>query len=278
MKLSLKNLKTTSEDRERKAFYASDYGKSNLDLYFSWMNEPRTNPIKWKKELLFGSGNGVEENFLNILKHNGYVQEDYDQREHGRVEMYTHNIDINGYVDVILKDGTPMEIKASGSYYNLKNTRNNTPRESYVGQLATYMEYLGKDKGYLFVASLDGSQAYLIECKKTDDYIYQCGETSVNLSTEWLRWAKLHQNHIIPEEMPDIWEYRYKDDVDEIDWRGQTSSNISKARNNHIVLGDYQVHYSPWKDKIRKLQGDTKEYTEKEIMKIISKTKGYTNW
>jgi len=276
MKLSLKNLENPRENRERKAFFASDYGKPNLDLYFSWLNEPRTDEITWRKQLLFGAGNGVEEKVGEILKSSGYVDEDYDQREDGRIEFYTHNIDINGYIDFILKDGTPLECKATGSYYNLKQTRESKPRESYVGQLATYMEYLGREKGYLFIASFDGSQTYLFECEKIDDYKYKCGETEVDLNEEWLRWAKLHQNHIVPEELPDIWEYEYKYDVDEIDWHNVSDNKISKARNNREVLGDYQVHYSDWKTKIREMQEAEEKYTPKEIVKIHKHTKGYT--
>ena len=278
MNLSLRELKTKRENRERKAFYASDYGKSNLDLYFSWSNEPRTNPITWEKELLFGAGNGVEEAFVNTLKDNELVEKDYDQREYGRIELYTHNIDINGYIDVLLKDGTPVECKATGSYYNLKNTRNGDPRESYVGQLGTYMEDKGVDIGYLFIASLDGSETHLLECHKIDDYTYKCGKTTVNLSTEWLRWAKLHQNHIVPEEMPDIGEYQYKYDVEDIDWKEISKGKISKARNNRVILGDYQVHYSPWKNKIIEMQGTEAEYTSEELIKIHKATKGYTTW
>lgn len=278
MNLSLRKLETTTSDRERKAFYASDYGKSNLDLYFSWMNEPRTNPITWRKELLFGAGEGVEMRFLDILKHNGLVDEDYDQRKDGRIELYTHNIDINGYIDVILKDGTPLEVKATGSYYNLKQTKAGKPRKSYVGQLGTYMEYLGVDKGYLFIASLDGNSTYLIKCEKVDDYTYQCGDTTVNLSKEWLRWAKLHMNHIVPEEMPDIWEYRFKYDINELDWSSLSNAKISAARNNKYVLGDHQVHYSPWRDKIRDMQEEKEGYSPTEIVRIHKLTKGYTTW
>lgn len=278
MNLSLKEFRTNNESRERKAFYASDYGKSNLDLYFSWIDEPRTDEIEWRNKLLFGSGNGLEEALKDVLVDSGYLDPDYDQREHGRVELYTHNIDINGYIDFILKDGTPLECKSTGSYYNLKKCGQGDVRDSYVGQLATYMEYLGKEKGYLFIASLDGSTTILKECNKIEDYTYKCGKTTVNLSDEWLRWAKLHQNHIVPEELPDIWEYRYKYDIDKIDWKTIPSGKISKARNNREVLGDYQVHYSDWKSKIIELQDETEEYKPSEIARIQAYTKGYTNW
>lgn len=42
--IDLNALKYVEVPKPRKNFYASDFNKSNLDLYFSWTGEPKTNP------------------------------------------------------------------------------------------------------------------------------------------------------------------------------------------------------------------------------------------
>lgn len=57
-----------------------------------------------------------------------------------------------------------------------------------------------------------------------------------------------------------------------------SKGDISKARNGHKVLGDWQILYSPWKDLIIKRQGAELGYNAEEITKIKQLTEGYTTW
>lgn len=279
------------EERVKNAFYCSDINKMDIDLYFSWIGEPITNPHEWTKSLRWGAGIGMEEAMLEILKQNKITKEDYDQEEHGYVDMEREGIEIHGRIDAMtngekskefdLKPNCPIEIKSinNKNSVDIKKYENGYPRENYVGQLATYMDFLEVDTGYLFVASIDGLNTFMFECKRNGD-VYTCGATSINLKEEYKRWAKIFVENIKNKIIPEI-PCRYKIPVDEIDWKTVSKGDISKARNGRKVIGDpesWQIQYSPWKYKILELQGVSPGYSEEEITKINEATKGYTTW
>lgn len=275
----LNKLKYTPEKREKKAFYASDFGKPSLDIYFAFKGIAPSNPPKWWDTLKWGAGNGVEEAILNIFKGSGVVNEDYDQKEHGRIEIQREGVQINGYIDAITKEGTPIEIKSinNANRFDVLKYERGMPRENYVGQLSVYMDALGVDVGNLFVSSIDGLHRFWFDCNR-DGLKFQCGETKVDLEAEYKRWSDLWKNHIEPGVAPDPFEYRYKIPVEEVDWHSLSSTDISKARNGAKVIGAWQVTYSPWKDLIIEMQGDSHGYTPKELEYIMEATKGYTTW
>ena len=278
--IDLNNLKFVQEDRKKEHFYASDFGKPLIDLYFAFTDEPITNPPEWYETLKWGSGKGVETAMLDILKMNGIVKEDYDQKEHGRIEHKYKGIQINGYIDALSIDGYPIEIKSinNKNVYDIGKYEAGNPRENYVGQLATYMEAKGEKRGFLFVASIDGLNYFWFECLAQGNGIYKCGNVVVDLYKEWDRWCDLFDKLDKPLSKEIIMEFRYKYPVKEIDWHTVSATDISKARNGHKVLGDWQPLYSPWKNKIVKLQGDVLGYTQEEMNEIMTKTDGYTTW
>lgn len=274
----LEYLKINLENREKKAFYASDYGKSNLDLYFGFTGEPQSNPASWYETLKWGAGRGVEDQMLRILKDSGIVAEEYNQKEHGRIELERHGIRVHGYIDALSKKGNPLEIKSinNKNAFDLNKYERGYPRESYVGQLATYMEQLNSDQGALFASSIDGLNYFWIPCERVRPGVYRCGNVEIDIDKEYQRWAKLYTENIVPRVLPDIWQYRYKHDVNTLDWTKQSKNSITKARNGHAVIGDWQISWSPWKNKIIELQGTVPGYTAEEMQVIMEKTKGYT--
>lgn len=267
------------EQREKGAFYASDTGKPLLDLYFSFKGVEPSNPPNWWDTLKWGAGVGVEDAIVKIFKSNGVVPEDYDQKEHGRISIQREGIEIHGYIDAKMIDGTPIEIKSinNANKFDIKKYEDGNPRENYVGQLAVYMDALGVDSGHLFVSSIDGLHRFWFDCKRVGDRVFKCGNTTVDLDKVYKRWADLYNNHVLKDTPPDIWEYRYKVPVDEIDFKALSTTDISKMRNGAKVYGDFQISYSPYKDLIIKLQGDTLGYTPKEIEFIKEKTKGFSS-
>lgn len=274
------NLKYEEERREKKAFYASDYGKLDIDLYFSFAGEKKTNPPEWNETLKWGAGKGVEEQMLKILKMNGVVKEDYTQEQHGRIEMIREDIQINGYIDAMTIDGLPIEIKSvnNANKFDVMKYDKGEPRENYVGQLAIYMDYLGVDKGYLFVSTIDGLHYYWFECIRIGKLKYKCGNTVVDLFNEYARWYVLYNENVLKKVPPEC-PIRYKIPVDEIDWTKVSKTDISKARTNQKVIGDpdsWKIQYSDWKDKIIELQGATLGYSDEELLKINLATKGYS--
>jgi len=267
-------------DRKKRAFYASDTFKPVLDLYFGFKGEEQTNPPTWYDTLKWGAGKGMEEALLKVLKDSDIVDEDYNQEEDGRIEIERYGVPINGYIDAITKDGLPIEIKSinNKNSFDIKRYESGEPRENYVGQLSIYMDALNVDTGYLFVSSIDGLNRFCFECKKIDDGKYQCGKTIVDIDKEYKKWSRLYKQNIETDTVPNPNEYVYKIPVEEIDWTKVSKGAISKARNGHTVIGDWQVQYSPWKDKIIEMQGSELGYSPEEIEIIKEKTKGFTTW
>ena len=277
--IDIEKLKFVQEKREKGAFYASDTGKPLLDMYFAFKGVEPSNPPAWYDSLKWGAGNGVEKAIVDIFKSNGIVPEDYDQKVHGRIDIEREGVTIHGYIDAKMIDGTPIEIKSinNANKWDVKKYQDNKPRENYVGQLAVYMDALDLDSGYLFVSSIDGLNRFIFECKRIGYRKFKCGETEVDLDKVYKKWAEFYTKCIVGNEPPDIWEYRYKIPVEEIDFKELSTTDIGKMRNNAKVLGDFQISYSPFKDMIIKMQGDTLGYTPKEIDFIKENTKGFSS-
>lgn len=281
----INELKFIQDNYIKQNFAASDFGKPLIDLYFAFTGEEVSNPPLWNETLKWGAGKGVEMAMLDILKMNGIVSKNYDQKKDGRIEHKYKGIQINGYIDAININGTPIEIKSinNKNAYDIKEYEKGNPRKNYVGQLATYMEAKKSPIGYLFVASIDGLSYFWFECTSLGNGKYKCGNVEVNLYEEWDKWVNL-KNIVdnIPKgtEVPFnlVEEFKYKYPVDKIDWTKVSKTDISKARNGHKVLGDWQVLYSPYKDKIVKLQGTELGYNNEELSIILEKTDGYTTW
>lgn len=276
----LDKLKINIEQRTRTAFYASDYGKPDLDLYFAFTGEPVTNPAAWYETLKWGAGRGVEEQMLIVLKDSGIVPKDYDQKLHGRVELEHNGIKIHGYIDAKSVTGRPIEIKSvnNKNAFDINKYERGYPREGYVGQLSTYMEFTNAEEGALFVSSIDGLNFFWLPIHRIGPGKYKCGEVVVDIRAEYDRWANIFHNNIEPRVMPDIWQYRYKYDVATLDWTKVPVAKITGARTGRAVIGDWQVQYSNWKDRIIELQGTVPGYTNEELSIILEKTKGYTTW
>ena len=281
----LEKLITVQEPKVKSAFYCSDYGKSGIDLFFSLKNVPKTNPAAWHDTLKWGAGKGVEMAMVKVLQDSGIIEKDYVQETHGRVDFKHKGLEIHGYIDASTSNyewGIPIEIKSinNANKWDVQKYENNNPRENYVGQLAIYMFARNLEKGYLFVSSIDGLNRFWFDCIKVSDGVYQCGNTTVDLNKEFDRWVKISElassNDTPPQEL--INEKKYKYDVNTLDWTKVSAADISKARNGHKVIGDWEVQYSDWKDLIVKLQGETIGYTPEEIEIIKSKTQGYSTW
>lgn len=276
----LDTLTYKSEHKEKKNFYASDFGKPILELYFKYKNVPETNPTQWQDTLKWGAGKGVETAMVEILKQNGIVPQDYVQETHGGFKMEREGITISGYMDAKNMEGLPIEIKSinNKNAFDIMNYENKKPRENYVGQLSIYMDFLGVDKGYLFVASVDGLSTFWLECNKVGERLYQCGEIIVDLDKQYKQWAKLYNEYVLKDVEPNPFQYVYKLDIDKIDWKTVSAGDISKARSGKKVLGDWQISYSNYKDLIIEKQGAKLGYSLEELQKINEATKGYTTW
>lgn len=186
---------------------------------------------------------------------------------------------------LVLGEGEPIEIKTinNKNSFDIQKYIDNKPRDSYVGQLAIYMDALGKDRGYLFVSSIDGLNYFLFVCNKTAEGIYQCGDTVVDLNKEYARFAELS------EMAKNIWDYpkmkrywsevRYKIPLEEVEWTKLSVTAIGDIRNGRKVVGDddkWKIDYSSYKDIIVYMQGEQLGYTDEELVKIKEMTAGFS--
>lgn len=277
-------LKINHIDRGRTGFHASDYGKLGYDLFCDFTGVERTNPARWYETLKWGAGKGVELQMLTVLKDSGYVPQEYDQLEEVPTVVFEREgVKVTCHVDAINIHGEPVEIKSinNKNAIDINKYKDNKPRENYVGQLAIYMDALGKEKGHLFVAAVDGLSYFWFVCEHLGDRIYKCGETTVDLNKEYKRWATLKSDFIDAGKEPDVFEAgRYKIPVNEIDWTKYSVSTISAVRTGRKVLGDedaWKILYSPWKDLIVHKQGSEVGYTIEELQEILLKTKGFSS-
>ncbi|NHZ84604.1 MAG: hypothetical protein GWP19_01825 [Planctomycetia bacterium] len=272
------NLTIKLEQREKRGFYPSDFGKMDVELFWGFTNEQKTNIASWNETLKWGAGKGVEMQMVQVLKDSGVVPQDYVQEEHGRINQTMRGIPVRGYIDVKTIQGLPIEIKSinNKNVWDIRNYENGEPKDNYVGQLAIYMEALGVSKGYLFVATIDGLNYFLFECNKIGEGKYKCGTIEVDVHAELDKWRNIFYNNFLKGIQPDVNQYLYKFPIDEIDWKSLSKDKITKARNNKAVIGDWRVQYSDYKDKIIKLQGETLGYTDEELAKIKELTKGYS--
>lgn len=294
-------LKFNQEKRQRKNFHPTDSEKLEADIWCELKGIEPTNPPVWTDSLKWSAGKGVEEAMTKILKDNGNISTEYNQDIQESTKIEREGVVISMKFDALtkeselkcddnvlpqgktlkLKDGEPLEIKSinNKNFFDIQKYIDNNPKSSYVMQLSMYLDALKQETGYLFVASIDGLNAFLFECKKIEAGIYQCGNTKVDIGAEYKRFAEINRKFLAGEE-PNWFEEIYKIPVEEIDWSKVSKGDISKARNNQKVIGSegkWKLDYSPFKDFILEKQGiKDRGYTEEEIEKIKLATKGYS--
>jgi hypothetical protein len=292
-------LKHSEEKKKKENFWASDYGKLGIDILLALKDEPKTDISDWTSYLRMSAGKGVELQMLDILKENGNVAQEYTQDgESFKIER--NEVPISMKFDALGKqsilevaeaidtktieigEGEPIEVKTinNKNSFDISKYQNNTPRESYVGQLAIYMDALQKEKGHLFIASIDGLNCFWFVVSKIKEGIYQAGNVTVDLNKEYERWKKIWElkDKEIPAEL--IWEEKYKIPIEEIDWTKLSVSAIGDVRNGRKVVGTenkWKIDYSPYKTKILQMQGVTLGYTNEELEIIKAKTAGFSS-
>lgn len=263
------------EQHDKDSFWASDSEKDALELYLKWKGVPVTNPIEPETKVIFTAGKMIEEAVIKLLG-------DEVKESQVRVEMEREGVQITGYIDAVLKDGTPMELKSYYGDYQDKDLEAGNPKTSYLKQLAIYMDFLNVSKGYLVYFNRGTGQMYQFTLNRDGDK-YTCNNISFDLRDTYSKWAVLKKDFIDKGIEPNS-DYQYKYPISSINWSELSTSKISSARNGSAVIGDYQVKYSPYKNYIvskeAKSHGLTFEeyigYDSRELELIKELTKGYS--
>ena len=272
------------EVHEKKSFWATDCEKPLFDLYHSWVGTDVSNPIEAETQVMFSAGKMMELALVDTLVKAGAIEDMGEEQI--RVEMEREGVPITGYMDAKMEgENVPVEIKSFYGDYQTYDLEKGNPRESYLKQLAVYMDFMGADLGILFYIHRGTGQMFQFYLTRKEGLNFSCNGVTFDLQDTYKRWAKLYKENIAPQIEPES-EYRYKIPVDEIDWYSQTKSNIGKARNGHKVIGDHpwNIQYSSYKNilvtKEAKKYGKTLTqylgYSDEEIEKIKVATKNYT--
>ena len=295
-------LEFKEEKRAKTALSPSDSGKLECDIWLSLNGVEPTNPTKWNDTLRMEAGKAIELQMIKVLKLNGVIAEDYDQDKLATTEVEREGIKIRMRFDaqckqsilkvqdsimpntseIIINEGEPLEVKSvnNKNSFDIQDYIDGKPRESYVMQLAMYCDALNKDRGHLFVSTIDGLNFFWFEIKKISEGKYKCGEVEVDITAEYKRFASIYKKFVDKVE-PNWTEELYKLPLAEIDWTKLSVSKIGEARNNRKVIGtegQYKILYSNYTDLILSKQGITKRgYSEEELALIKEKTAGYSS-
>jgi len=261
---------------EKTSFWATEAETPVFDLYHKWIGTEPTNPIEAEKLMMFNAAKMMEVSLVETLDKMGMLK--MPEGEQWRIEGEREGVPVSGYVDAVFKDGSPLEIKSFYGAYQLKDLKAGKPRESYLKQLAIYMDFLDADKGYLVYIDRGTGEMFQFVLERVEGLKFKCMTVEFDLTDVYKRWARLYRNNIMPRLEPKS-EYRYKIPVEEVDWTKVSKSDISKARNGKKVIGDHwSVAYSPYKNLIIEREGATLGYTLEEEAKIKELTSGYSKW
>lgn len=268
----------SSQDEERRAktsFWATDCEKPVFDLYHKWIGTPETNPIEAEKLMMFNAAKMMEISLVETLEKMGEIVVPENEDQH-YCRMEREGIEVSGKLDAMLKDGTPVEVKTFYGDYQARELKAGNPRSSYLKQLAVYMDYLNKDKGFLIYIDRGTGEMYQFVLERVEGLRFKCMSVEFDLTDTYRRWARLYKCNIVPKIEPKS-EFKYKYDIETLDWSEVSKSDISKARNGHKVIGDWEVSYSSYKNLIIEREGTCLGYTAQELERIKELTKGYSS-
>jgi hypothetical protein len=261
--------------KEKTSFWASESEKPLFDLYHEWMGTPPTNPLMAEKLVMFSAAKHLEISIIKRLQSIGLVQKQEDDKQL-RFEMERQGIKVSGYYDGVFVDGTPVEIKTFYGEYQATLLKEGNPKPSYLKQLAIYMDSLDKNLGKLIYLDRGTGEMYEFDLRREPNSLrFKSMAVEFDLNDTYNRWAKLYKNHVAPKIEPPS-EYKYKKPLHAIDWSKVSRSDISKARNNHKVIGDWEALYSPYKSLIIEREGTTLGYSLEELEQIKRLTTGYS--
>jgi hypothetical protein len=260
-------------EKAKNSFWASETELNVFDTYHRWIGTEPTNPPDAKTKVIFSAGKMIEEALVQRMVELGYC-EDFGE-DQKRIEMEREGVPISGYIDAVLADGTPVEIKTCYGDYQEKEIAAGKPRTSYLKQLAIYMDFLDKDRGVLFYMNrgLGTMHEFVLTrengmfvCNKVDPVEKTSEETGVSfdINDVYKRWARLYKNNVLPKVEPKS-EYRYKYEINEENFGELSKYMLTKILNGNKVLGDWQVIYSSYKDLILEREGTGLGYTPEEL-------------
>jgi len=253
-------------DKEKDSFWASESETMLFDIYHRWKRTKPSNPIKAESKVLMNAGKMMEEALVEQWTEAGIVQKNEEQIH---IRMDRLGVPISGYIDAVHVDGYPIEVKTFYGWYQTKELEKGKARESYLKQLAIYMDALDQDKGKLFYMERGSGKMFEFTLHRINEKQFLCGDIGFNLHDTYQRWQDLYTNHVLPSQEPEP-DYLYKVPPSQIDWSKISKTDVKKARANQKVIGEHAwaINYSQYKDLILQRQGVKPGYTIDELIEI----------
>ena len=268
--------------KKKTSFWASESETMAFDIYHRWMGTKPTNPVDGEKLMMFQMRKLTEVAVINLLRRSGTLIERLSNDERCYFEWGDHKVPISGYPDagvLIQKDEVLIEVKTYDGNHQHSLIRIGHVRTSYMKQLCIYMYYFKIKRGVLLMINQGTGEMFEYEIYQNDKnpYHYICpdNDTEVDLKAVFKRFEKIWLKNVKPKKEPPI-ELIYKYDIEKINWDETSAGAISKARNNHAVIGDWEIKYSDFKDLIIKRQKTCPGYSAVELSRIRELTAGYS--
>ena len=268
--------------KEKTSFWASESEIMAFDIFHRWMGTKPTNPISEEKLMMLQMRKLTEEAVVNLLRRSGLLIEKFANDERCYFEWGKHKVPISGYPDAGVKiDNEEVLIEVKTYYGGMQHSkiRNGYVKPSYLKQLAIYMYYFEIKHGILLMINQGTGERFEFDLYQEDSnpYHFICPDNTIEINLEdvFKRFEKIWIENVKPKKEPRI-ELQYKYDIEKIDWENTPASAISKARNNHAVIGDWEVKYSDFKNLIIEKQHTCSGYSDKELSRIRELTAGYS--
>lgn len=269
-------------DKKKTSFWASEAETMAFEIYHRFIGTEPTNPMDEEKMMMLKMRKLTEEAVVHYLRKSGQMIERLTNEERVFFEWGKYKVPISGYPDTGILVGSEeilIEVKTYYGGHNHSQIRNGYVKSAYLKQLAIYMYHHKIKHGILLMINQGTGEMFEFDLYQDEKnpYKFTCpdNETVIDLEETFKRWENIWVNNIQKKVEPEI-EYQYKYDLELIEWDKLPKAQISAARTNKAVLGDWQVKFSDYKDLIVERQGTHLGYNDEELELIKQKTEGYT--
>jgi len=274
--------------RDRRAHYPSDALSCRRDQYWAWTGEPRTNPADYL---------GTQRMFIGTALEDALVKEYFSNIGIINVHLLGTQVPVgssnppwNGYLDILvgeLEDDAlkkyVIEIKTKTGYGANLMARTMEPQDSHLCQIGLYLKDLClkgvTNEGILFYYLLSDANIgtmvaihcrYNTEKDQVEAYFAEntLGHAKQLQSTQSIakieeKWKQL-ETAVAQKKCPKA-DFVYKYALTNELLEGLSDAQFRAALKGEKVLGDWQVKYSPYKDKQLEVDGIEPGYTAAEI-------------
>ena len=283
--------------RDRREHYASSIMSDLRDQYWALTGEPETNPSDTAGRVKMFLGNAIEKELKDEILSNLHF---FGLHLLGtQVPAGLDNPNFNMYYDAVVteRDGAKwgkkyiLEVKSKSGIGADMFMRSFDPGDSYMAQMALYLHTSHlkglTDEGIFIFVPLSNDtigDIVAIYCKYDPSTRFITAHYATTLSGHEqkinfifnvdlaIERAKLIDTAVKNKQEP-AGEFIYKFPLNEDYLKNVSDFQLEKAAKGNVVLGDWQVKYSRWKDKILKQENIEPGYSKAELEILVAEYK-----